>query len=137
MSACEVTFETWIRYSGQREMAGILASVAGHVAVLVHADQVRVDVHAAEADGAYAHVAVLARSDRPDLHQWGELHVALDRAWTGRVAVSKITIWVPHALREMVTAGDAEQLIRETGCMPHTWSDYEGEVKISQQPSRA
>jgi len=133
---CEITFESWVRCQDESELAGLRLAVSTAVAVLTNVEGLYLDIHPAELHGGYAHVAVLARQDSPlRLGQWGDLHSQLEWVLGIKIAVSKITVWVPYAAYERDSVlVSAEQLIREMGCEPRVWSDWDDEIKIGQRP---
>jgi hypothetical protein len=130
--ACEITFESWVQ-ADESEMAGLRLATSTAAAELTGVESLYLDIYPAELAGGYAHVAIRAVERELRLAQWGELHTKLG----SRVAVSKLTIWVPYAIYEHdAMLVSAEQLVRDMGYEPHTWSDRDDEVKISQRPVR-
>ncbi len=134
---CEITFETWVRCPDEGELAGLRLATSTAVAELTGVEGLYLDIHQAESHGGYARVAVRAVERELQLAQWGALHARLEREFGSRIAVSKITIWVPYAMYERdAMLVSAEQLIRDGGCEPHIWSEWDDEVKIGQRPTR-
>lgn len=134
---CEITFETWVRCPDEGELAGLRLATSTAAAELTGVEGLYLDIHQAESHGGYARVAVRAVERELQLAQWGALHARLGREFGSRVAVSKITIWVPYAMYERDSMlVSAEQLVRDMGYEPHIWSDRDDEVKISQRPVR-
>ncbi len=130
----DITFEAWALCSAGSDLDSLRRSIEQAVSSLDRLESVYPDILPPAVPGGYTHVAIRARQCPPlQLSQWADLHERL----ADRIAVSKITVWVPYALPgsdSLVAA--AEQAVRETGCEPRSWSDWDGEVKISQLPSR-
>ncbi len=130
----DVTFEAWALCRTDSDLDNLRLSVGQAMSGLAGVKNAFPDILPPAVPGGYTHVAIRARQRPPlQLSQWTDLHERL----ADQIAVSKITVWAPYAFPgsdSLIAA--AEQAVRETGCEPRSWSDWDGEVKISQQPSR-
>ncbi len=136
---CEVTLETWIRFTPGWKAATLRDLVSQKASSLLGTvTDLWIDVHAAETHSGYAHACVRARQDHGgQLANWSRLHESLEDELGFQVAVSKLTVWIPDGLpgRDMAQQA-AERVMVDMGLEPRVWSQYDGEVKVSHQPIR-